>query len=85
MDAAKKDNVGNKISKSQSDEEMCKAFGDQRKVFVWSLPHGYVGDTVLDGLMPYLRKDDIIIDCANENWQNTERRIAKSAPKGIRY
>lgn len=85
LDAAKKDNVGNKISKSQSDEEMCKAFGNQRKVFVWSLPHGFVGDTVLDGLMPSLRKDDIIIDCANENWQNTERRIAKSAPKGIRY
>ncbi|USW48946.1 Putative 6-phosphogluconate dehydrogenase, NAD(P)-binding domain superfamily [Septoria linicola] len=85
LDTAKKDNVGDKLSKAQSDEELCKAFGDDRKVFVWSLPHGHVGDSVLDGLMPYLRKDDIIIDCANEHWQNTERRIGKSVTKAIRY
>ena len=62
-----------------------QAFGSSPKVFVWSLPHGHVGDTVLDGLMPFLKKDDIIIDCANEHWENTERRIGKATTKGIRY
>ena len=57
---------------------------DTPKVFVWSLPHGNVGDTVLDGLLPYLQKGDIIIDCGNEYWQNTERRQGSCVTKGIR-
>ncbi|EME83725.1 uncharacterized protein MYCFIDRAFT_85077 [Pseudocercospora fijiensis CIRAD86] len=85
LDQAKKDNVSEKISKYQDNESLCKAFGSSTKVFFWSLPHGQVGDTVLDGLMPYLKKDDIIIDCANEHWENTERRIGKTTAKGIRY
>lgn len=35
--------------------------------------------------MPYLKKDDIIIDAANEHWENSERRQGKCVPKGIRY
>ncbi|KXT01241.1 hypothetical protein AC578_3801 [Pseudocercospora eumusae] len=85
LDQAKKDNVGEKLSEYQDNESLCKAFGSSPKVFVWSLPHGHVGDTVLDGLMPFLKKDDIIIDCANEHWENTERRIGKATTKGIRY
>jgi hypothetical protein len=55
------------------------------KVFIFSLPHGTVGDSVLGGLLPYLSKDDIIIDAGNEHWQNTERRQGKCYTKGIRY
>lgn len=85
LDSAKKDGVGNKLSKYQDDKSLCAAFGDNRKVFVWSLPHGHVGDTVLEGLMPYMTRDDIIIDAANEHWENTERRQGKCVTKGIRY
>ncbi|EME46804.1 hypothetical protein DOTSEDRAFT_70693 [Dothistroma septosporum NZE10] len=80
----KKDKVPSKISKYQDYKSLCESL-DETKVFVWSLPHGHVGDSVLDGLMPYLKRDDIIIDAANEHWQNTERRIGKCYPKGIRY
>lgn len=81
---AEKDGVGNKVSKYQDYASMCRNLGTP-KVFVWSLPHGDVGDKVLAGLMPFLEMGDIIIDAANEHWENTERRIGKCVTKGIRY
>lgn len=65
-------------------KSLCQSLGTP-KVFVFSLPHGNVGDSVLGGLLPYLSKDDIIIDAGNEHWQNTERRQGKCYTKGIRY
>jgi 6-phosphogluconate dehydrogenase len=65
-------------------KSLCKSLGEVF-VFVFSLPHGAVGDTILDGLMPYLNKNDIILDAGNEHWENTERRQGKCATKGIRY
>lgn len=81
---AEKDGLGDKLHRFDSYEKLCGWF-DSTKVFVWSLPHGNVGDKVLDGLMPYLQKGDVIIDAANEHWENTERRIGKCTTKGIRY
>jgi 6-phosphogluconate dehydrogenase len=74
----------NMFSKHDDYADLCKSL-DKTKVFVWSLPHGSVGDTVLAGLMPYLEKGDIIMDCGNEHWENTERRQGKCVTKGIRY
>lgn len=34
--------------------------------------------------MPFLKNGDIILDAANENYENTQRRQAKCATKGIR-
>ncbi|KAF2168464.1 hypothetical protein M409DRAFT_65435 [Zasmidium cellare ATCC 36951] len=84
IEQGKKDGVGNSITKYQTYEDLCKNLGTP-KVFVWSLPHGTVGDSVLEGLLPYLTMGDIIIDAANEMWENTERRQGKCATKGIRY
>lgn len=81
---AKEDGVGDKLSKGEDYKNMCEKL-DSPKVFVWSLPHGSVGDTVLAKLMPFLEAGDIIIDAANEHWENSERRIGKCHPKGIRY
>lgn len=83
--AAKKSNIpANLLSKHESYESLCKAL-DTPKVFVWSLPHGGVGDSVLEGLMPWLEKGDVIVDCGNEHWENTERRQGKCVVRGIRY
>lgn len=76
--------VGGKISKFQDYKSLCANLGSP-KVFVWSLPHGPVGDDVLAKLMPYLERGDIIIDAANEHWKNSERRIGRCHTKGIRY
>ncbi|CAK4031268.1 6-phosphogluconate dehydrogenase (decarboxylating) like [Lecanosticta acicola] len=84
LQQAEKDGVGEKLSKYQDYASMCRNLGSP-KVFVWSLPHGDAGDKVLEGLMPFLEIGDVIIDAANEHWQNTERRMGKCVVKGIRY
>ncbi|KAI7685121.1 6-phosphogluconate dehydrogenase C-terminal domain-like protein, partial [Hortaea werneckii] len=85
LDSAAKAGIAkDRIKKYNDYESLCKDLSSP-KVFVWSLPHGGVGDKVLDGLMPLLEKGDIIIDCGNEHWENTERRQGKCVTKGIRY
>jgi 6-phosphogluconate dehydrogenase len=81
---AKKDGGPNELKRFDDYGSLC-AWLDNPKVFVWSLPHGFVGDKVLEGLMPHLAKGDIIIDAANEHWTNTERRMGIATTKGIRY
>jgi 6-phosphogluconate dehydrogenase len=63
---------------------LCKSLSSPR-LLVFSLPHGGVGDKVLEGLTPYLSRDDIVLDCGNEHFQNTERRQNKVKDTGIRY
>ncbi|KAF2151688.1 6-phosphogluconate dehydrogenase C-terminal domain-like protein [Myriangium duriaei CBS 260.36] len=81
---AEKDGVGDRVSIYKDYKSLCGSLGSP-KVFVFSLPHGSVGDTVFDGLLPYLDKGDIIIDAGNEHWMNTERRQGKAVLRGIRY
>lgn len=81
---AKKEGFGDRISKFSDYKALCDSL-DSPKVFVFSLPHGSVGDSVLGGLLPYLDKGDIIIDAGNEHWMNTERRQGKCVVRGIRY
>ncbi|KAF2720868.1 6-phosphogluconate dehydrogenase C-terminal domain-like protein [Polychaeton citri CBS 116435] len=73
-----------KVTRHDSYDSLMKAL-DKQKVFVWSLPHGNIGDIVLSKMMPYLNKDDIVIDAGNEHWQDTERRMGKCVVRGIRY
>lgn len=84
LEQAKKEGFGDRLSKHTDYKSLCESL-DSPKIFVFSLPHGNVGDSVLGGLMPYLEKGDIIIDCGNEHWENTERRQGKCVVKGIRY
>lgn len=65
-------------------DSLCKSLSEPR-LLVFSLPHGGVGDKVLEGLMPKLSKGDIILDCGNEHFANTERRQHKCKDTGVRY
>ena len=82
---ASNEKVGSEVKRFDDYKSLCSWFGEETKVFVWSLPHGMVGDHVLEGLMPYMKKGDIIIDAANEHWENSERRMGICTTKGIRY
>lgn len=84
LTSAKKDGLEKRMAKYEDYKSLCESLPNP-KVFVWSLPHGGVGDSVFDGLRPFITKGDVIIDCGNENWQNTERRQGKSVTTGIRY
>jgi 6-phosphogluconate dehydrogenase len=50
-----------------------------------STPHGDPTDKCVDGIRPFLRDGDIIIDCGNEHWRNTERRQRGLEADGIHY
>lgn len=69
-------------------EAVCKAIQPDDgapKVFVFSTPHGAPADKCVEGLKPYLNKGDIIVDCGNEHWTNTERRQKDLEPQGVHY
>lgn len=46
---------------------------------------GSAVDHVIDNLLEYLEKDDIIIDGGNSHYQDTERRINRVKKEGIHY
>lgn len=77
---AKEDGILDLLQKHEDYDGLCKSL-DSPKVFVLSLPHGTVGDAVVDGLQPHLAKGDIIIDASNENWVNTQRRQGELVPQ----
>lgn len=84
LNTAKEQGLGSKLSKHSSYDDLCKSL-DSPKVFIFSLPHGSVGDSVLDGLHPYLESGDIIMDASNEKWENTQRRQGKAMRQGVYY
>lgn len=46
----------------------------ERKLFMFSITHGFPADSVLSQIKPRLKRGDIILDGGNENYRNTERR-----------
>ncbi|EMD95648.1 hypothetical protein COCHEDRAFT_1126580 [Bipolaris maydis C5] len=84
MQKAEKQGYHGKVDKYTDYDSLCKSLSSPR-LLVFSLPHGSVGDKVLEGLEPHLSHGDIILDCGNEHFENTERRQDKCKGTGIRY
>jgi 6-phosphogluconate dehydrogenase len=82
--SAEEQGIHNKLSKHENYADLCASL-DSPKIIFFSLPHGTVGDTVVEGLYQYLDKGDIIIDCSNEEWENTQRRQGKLVSQGVYY
>ena len=49
------------------------------------VPAGPIVDSVIKDLLPYLEKDDLIIDGGNSHFTDTERREADLSAKGIEF
>ncbi|KAF2261213.1 6-phosphogluconate dehydrogenase C-terminal domain-like protein [Lojkania enalia] len=84
IERAGKQGYYERVKKFKDYKTLCSSLSKPR-LLVFSLPHGTAGDKVLDGLMPYLERGDIILDCGNEHFANTERRQEKCKGTGIRY
>jgi 6-phosphogluconate dehydrogenase len=84
---AKDIHLEDKVRPAKSYEDVCKAIETpgQPKVFMFSTPHGGPADKCVEALRPFLNKGDIIVDCGNEHWTNTERRQKALEPEGIHY
>lgn len=63
---------------------LCQQLGSP-KVFVFSLPHGAPGDSVVSKLRHHLHNGDIVIDGSNENYLVTQTRQAKLQSRGVSY
>lgn len=81
---AKEANLMDRITAHGDYESLCKALETPR-AFVFSVPHGEVGDKTIDGLDPWLEKGDVLMDASNEHWRNTERRQRRLSARGIHF
>jgi 6-phosphogluconate dehydrogenase len=60
--------------------------GEQARLLVFSITHGWPADSVLDKIGDYLARGDIILDGGNEWYQNSERRNKELRErKGVKY
>jgi 6-phosphogluconate dehydrogenase len=82
--SAAEQGIHDKLSKHEDYKDLCSVLSSPKVIF-FSLPHGTVGDTVVEGLHLYLEKGDIIVDCSNEEWENTQRRQGKLIAQGVYY
>jgi len=82
--SAEEQGIHNKLSKYENYKDLCASLSTPKVIF-FSLPHGTVGDTVADGLQQSLDKGDVIVDCSNEEWENTQRRQGKLVAQGVYY
>ena len=58
LSKAKDDGLESRLSKHLDYADLCKNL-DSPKVFIFSLPHGTVGEGVVDGLKSYLEKGNV--------------------------
>lgn len=84
IEQAQRAGLDGKLSKHTHYDSLCKSL-DNPKVFFMSLPHGAVGDTVIDALHPHLNPGDVLVDCANEHWANTHKRQGRMIAQGVHY
>lgn len=69
---------------SHSIEELVNNVETPRKIMLM-IKAGHPVDTVIDQLIPYLDKGDIIIDCGNSYFEDTIRRTEYVEEKGLLY
>ncbi|WP_163401257.1 phosphogluconate dehydrogenase (NAD(+)-dependent, decarboxylating) [Flavobacterium fluviatile] len=65
-------------------EELCQKLTDRRVIWLM-VPAGEIVDAVIVSLLPYLSKNDIIIDGGNSNYNNSKRRYTQLKELGIDF
>jgi len=65
-------------------EEFVKTISRPRKIIIL-VKAGEAVDKVIEGLMPLLDKEDVIIDCGNSNYHDTQRRSVALTAKDFHF
>jgi len=65
-------------------EEFCQKLTERRVIWLM-VPAGEIVDGVITSLLPYLSKNDIIIDGGNSNYNDSKRRYAQLKEHGIDF
>lgn len=72
------------VAVASSLEEMCSKLKTPRKILML-VPAGKIVDSVLEDLLPFLGKDDMVIDSGNSYYKDTQRRVAYMSSKGFHF
>ncbi|WP_040215047.1 decarboxylating NADP(+)-dependent phosphogluconate dehydrogenase [Clostridium polynesiense] len=67
-----------------SDEEFIASLEKPRKIILM-VKAGEATDQIIEQLLPLLDKEDILIECGNAFYKDTERRMEKCNKEGIRF
>ncbi len=85
VDALKKEGGDlDRVNAATSIATFVGALAKPRKIMLL-VPAGKIVDTVIENLLPFLEKDDIIIDGGNSFFTDTDRREAYLQEKGIHF
>jgi 6-phosphogluconate dehydrogenase len=76
--------AGKNILATRSIEEFVGSLAKPRKMMIM-VKAGAAVDAVIDQLLPYLDKGDVVIDGGNSLYSDTERREAALSAKGFNY
>ncbi len=55
------------------------------RVIMLLVPAGLIVDAVVNDVKPFLGKDDIIVDCGNSHYTDTQKRIDDLAKEGLHF
>ncbi len=80
----KREAKGTKIEGAHSIEELCSLLKRPRRVMIM-VKAGSVVDNMIEEILPYLEKGDIIIDGGNSLFTDSTRRTKALAEKGILF
>lgn len=72
------------IQTANSIAELCQKLTD-RKVIWLMVPAGEIVDTVITNLLPFLQKNDIVIDGGNSNYKDSKRRYSQLKELGFDF
>ena len=76
--------AGKNIIGTHSVEQLCASLERPRRVMIM-VKAGAVVDRVIESLLPYLEEGDIVIDGGNSRYQDSSRRTAELAEKGLLF
>ncbi|MEO6489169.1 MAG: NADP-dependent phosphogluconate dehydrogenase [Ferruginibacter sp.] len=57
----------------------------QPRIILMLVPAGPIVDVVINNLKPYLGKDDLLMDCGNSHFTDTDKRIKSLEAEGIHF
>ncbi|TRX20453.1 decarboxylating 6-phosphogluconate dehydrogenase [Flavobacterium franklandianum] len=72
------------IQTADSISELCQKLTD-RKVIWLMVPAGKIVDSVITDLLPFLQKNDIVIDGGNSNYKDSKRRYSQLKELGFDF
>jgi 6-phosphogluconate dehydrogenase len=84
VSALEKEAEGRKVIGAQSLKDFIDALSSP-KVIMLLVPAGHAVDAVVDELKPFLSKDDLVMDCGNSHFTDTDLRTAQLDKDNIHF